>query len=198
MTSQLEHLVDRLRDIQTEIEAEIEAQRAAFRYRLERGRVVFDAEVRARHRAARESLASFLARTKLLVVLTAPLIYALIVPFVLLDGFVSLYQALCFPVYGIPKVRRRDYVVIDRQHLAYLNGLQKLNCVYCGYANGLIAYVREIAGQTEAYWCPIKHASRVADPHAGYAGFVDYGNEVAFQQKVEEQLEAERKGRTRG
>ena len=75
-------------------------------------------------------------------------------------------------------------------HLAYLNGLQKLNCVYCGYGNGLISFVREVSGRTEAYWCPIKHASRVPDPHSRYPGFVDYGNEEAFQQRVEEQREA--------
>lgn len=195
MQSPLEQMTERLRAVQAEIETAIEDGRAAFRYRLERGRVVFDAEVRARHRAARESLRSFLSRASLLVVLTAPFIYALIVPFVLLDLFVTVYQAVCFPVYGIPKVRRRDYIVIDRQHLAYLNALQKLNCVYCGYGNGLIAYVREIAGRTEAYWCPIKHARRVPDPHSRYPGFVDYGNEEAFQARVEEQREAMRKGR---
>lgn len=130
-------------------------------------------------------MASYLARTRLLVVLTAPFIYALIVPLVLLDLFVTLYQAACFPVYGIPKVHRRDYIVIDRQHLAYLNALQKLNCIYCGYANGLIGWVREIAARTEAHWCPIKHARRIADPHLRYPEFVDFGDETAFQKRVE-------------
>jgi hypothetical protein len=94
------------------------------------------------------------------VVLTAPVIYAVIVPLVLLDLFVTIYQRVCFPVYGIPKVNRGDYLIFDRHHLAYLNALEKLNCAYCSYANGLIAYVREIAGRTEQYWCPIKHARR--------------------------------------
>ncbi|MBI1219151.1 MAG: hypothetical protein GC186_11440 [Rhodobacteraceae bacterium] len=190
MRSPLEQMTDRLRELQAEIEAAIEDRRAAFRYRMERGRVIFDAEVRARHRAAREGLLSFLSRTRLLVVLTAPFIYVLILPFAALDLFVTLYQAVCFPVYGIPKVRRRDYIVIDRQHLAYLNGLQKLNCIYCGYCNGLIGFVREVSGRTEAYWCPIKHASRVSDPHSRYPVFVDYGNEDAFQARVEEQRAA--------
>ena len=30
------------------------------------------------------------------------------------------------------RVRRSRYFVIDRHHLAYLNGIEKLNCVYCG------------------------------------------------------------------
>ena len=176
MPSPLEQMTERLRAVQAEIETAIEDGRAAFRYRRERGRVVFDAEVRTRHRAARESWRSFLSRTRLLVVLTAPFIYALILPFALLDLFVTVYQAVCFPVYGIPKVRRRDYIVIDRQHLAYLNGLQKLNCVYCGYGNGLISFVREVSGRTEAYWCPIKHARRAIGAHPYYSQFQDYGD----------------------
>lgn len=194
MTSPIEQLTRRMHELEDALEEELEEKRRQFRYRLERSRVVFDADVRARHRAARERLTSFLARTRLLVVLTAPVIYALILPLVLLDLSVSLYQAVCFPVYGIPKVPRRAYIVLDRQQLAYLNGLQKLNCIYCGYANGLIGWVREVAARTEAYWCPIKHARRVAEPHLHYPSFVDFGDEVAFQDRVEERRKELRQG----
>lgn len=190
MTSTLDKLSDRIRELQAALEQDLEKKRAAFRYRLDRGRVIFDREVRVRHRAEREGLRSFLGRTRVLVVLTAPVIYALILPFALLDLFVTVYQAICFPVYGIPRVKRRDHIVIDRQHLAYLNGLQKLNCVYCGYCNGLIGFVREVAARTEAYWCPIKHASRLADPHAHYPGFVDFGDERDFRRRLEAQRKA--------
>jgi hypothetical protein len=98
----------------------------------------------------------------------------------------SLYQMVCFPAYGIQKVRRADYFVFDRHHLAYLNALEKLNCAYCSYVNGLIAYVREIAGRTEQYWCPIKHARRVAGAHPLYAGFDDYGDADAYKKRVDE------------
>lgn len=185
MTSPLEQLSKRIRDLEDALEADLEEKRRRFRYRLDRSRVVFEEDVLARHRAARERLSSFLSRTRILVVLTAPFIYVLIVPLVLLDLFVSLYQAVCFPVYGIPKVPRRDHVVIDRQNLAYLNALQKLNCVYCGYANGLIGWVREVASRTEAFWCPIKHARRVAEPHLRYPGFADFGDERDFRGQLE-------------
>lgn len=132
----------------------------------------------------RVRLLTFLRRTRPITVITAPVIYSLIVPFVLLDFFVTLYQAVCFPVYGIDRVRRTDFIRIDRHHLAYLNALQKLNCVYCGYCNGLIGYIQEIAGRTEAYWCPIKHAARVGAQHAYYAQFVDYGNAEDFESSL--------------
>ncbi|MDX2485610.1 MAG: hypothetical protein QNK42_18355 [Pseudodonghicola sp.] len=188
MASKLDDLLGRLRELQEAIQIETEARRAAFRYRVERGRVVFDADMRRRHRELRESWRSFLSRTRLLVVLTAPLIYALIIPLVLMDLFVSVYQAVCFPVYRIEKVRRADYIAIDRYHLAYLNWLQKFNCVYCGYANGLIAYVREVAGRTEAHWCPIKHARRVEKPHEEYSAFVEFGDGEAFRRDLAQKL----------
>jgi hypothetical protein len=190
MSDRIDRLRSRLQDTREALEAEIDARRAAIAYRVRGSRVEFERDLRARHRAARESLGSFLSRTRPMVVLTAPAIYALIVPLVLLDLFVSLYQAVCFPVYGIPKVRRRDHFAIDRQHLAYLNALQKLNCVYCGYANGLISWTREIASRTEAYWCPIKHSRRVADPHDRMAGFADYGDHEAFRMQTEERRQA--------
>ena len=83
-------------------------------------------------------------------------------------------------------MRRRDYLVFDRHHLAYLNALEKLNCAYCSYANGLIAYVREIASRTEQYWCPIKHARRLIGAHANYATFEDYGDAEGYQRRLAE------------
>ncbi|GAA5079288.1 hypothetical protein N0B44_23110 [Roseibacterium beibuensis] len=190
MSSRIDKLRDQISAAKSDLLDEIEERRARFSYSISGHRIRFEDEMRARHRAARENLLSFLSRTRLLVLLTAPVIYALIIPFVLLDLFVTVYQAICFPVYGIPKVRRGDHIAIDRHHLAYLNGLQKLNCVYCGYCNGLIGYVREIAGRTEAYWCPIKHARRIADPHDHYPGFADFGDPVDFQAHVEAQRAA--------
>jgi hypothetical protein len=59
--------------------------------------------------------------------LTAPVIYALLVPFVLLDLWVTLYQWVCFPIYGMPRVPRRRYFMIDRHELEYLNAIEKVN-----------------------------------------------------------------------
>lgn len=68
-----------------------------------------------------------------------------------MDVIVSIFQFICLRIYGIPKVNRADYDVMDRQKLEYPNGLEKLNCAYCGYFKGLIAYVQEIAARTEQY-----------------------------------------------
>jgi hypothetical protein len=123
----------------------------------------------------------FPAQSSLRNALTAPVAYSLAVPLMLADLWITLYQWICFPVYGIPLVRRRGYFVLDRYKLGYLNAIEKVNCTYCSYANGLIAYIREIAARTERYWCPIKHARRVRSPHAWYPLFADYGDAAGYR-----------------
>jgi hypothetical protein len=181
MTSPLDETGSRMADLLQRLAEERAELQQRFSYRLERGRAVFDAEVIARHRAARVRLWDFLKRARPMVVLTAPFIYSLIVPFVLLDLMVSVYQAVCFPVYGIARVRRADHMVMDRHRLHYLNLLQKLNCIYCSYVNGLVSYIREIAARTELYWCPIKHSRPAAGLHDRHADFIDYGDAEGWQ-----------------
>jgi hypothetical protein len=186
MNPQVAALIDKMRSVEAELEAELAKHRAELRIGLEKGRAIFEEEILRRHRELKTRLSAYLLAARPLVVVTAPVIYSVIVPLVLLDLFVTVYQAVCFPVYGIPKVRRRDYLVFDRHHLAYLNALEKLNCAYCSYANGLIAYVREIASRTEEYWCPIKHARRLIGAHAHYATFEDYGDAEGYRHRLEE------------
>jgi hypothetical protein len=158
--------------------------RQRWRYTLRAGRVRFERDVRAAHRLLRQSIPRFLRESDPLSVLTAPIIYSLAIPVALLDLWISIYQAICFPVYGIAHVRRSAYIVIDRHHLAYLNGIEKLNCVYCGYVNGVFAYIREIAGRTEQYWCPIRHARKTLAPHAHYRTFVEYGDAAGYHRRL--------------
>jgi hypothetical protein len=124
----------------------------------------------------------FLARSNLLDIITAPIIYSGWIPFLLMDLFVTVYQTICFPVYRIPKVKRSDYLVFDRGDLPYLNLIEKFNCFYCSYGNGVAAYTREVAARTEQYWCPIKHARRIKGAHERYPNFFDPGDAEAFRQ----------------
>lgn len=184
MESQVSGLIERIAELEDELEAEFARQRAKLHYGLEQGRIVFEREIVARHKQLRTSLLRYLARARPMVVITAPVIYSVIIPFVLLDIFVTVYQAICFPVYGIEKVKRSDHIVFDRHHLAYLNALEKLNCAYCSYANGLISYTREIAGRTEQFWCPIKHARRAIGTHRNYGAFLDYGDAEGWENEL--------------
>jgi hypothetical protein len=190
MSGRVDALVERIRVLQDQLEDEFSERREAVRYSLKNGRVEFEAEVRRRHRELRVRLGDFLRRTRPMTVVVAPVIYGLIVPFVFLDICVSLYQLICFPVYGIKRVRRSGYIHFDHRHLAYLNAVQKMNCIYCSYCNGLIGYVREIASRTEAFWCPIKHAGRVEGAHLRYPGFLEYGDAEGFREGLERSRDA--------
>ncbi|TAN65892.1 MAG: hypothetical protein EPN20_07420 [Magnetospirillum sp.] len=179
----LAELVARIRALEAEIETVIAERRARFHYVVKRNRVWFDGEALGRHRAFRLGLWRQIRQSPLPIILVSPIIYSLIVPVALLDLFLALYQSVCFRAYGIKRVPRADFIVIDRHHLAYLNPLEKLNCVYCGYANGVIAYAREIGARTEEYWCPIKHSRPIATPHSRYLHFVDYGDAEGYRQQ---------------
>jgi hypothetical protein len=155
-------------------------------YELREGKAWFSEEMRREHRRLKTSLWRYVRRSRFFVALTAPLIYACIVPFLLLDLFVTVYQAFSFPIYGIPKASPGDYIIFDRHKLCYLNALEKLNCEYCAYANGLMAYVVEVAARTEQHWCPIKHAHRIRSPHSRYSHFLPYGDASAYRAQIEE------------
>lgn len=185
MNPQIAELVVKIKTLEDDLEAELARQRESFAFHLENRRVVFEEEIARRHREMKVRVLRYLAQARPLSVITAPVIYAVIVPLAMLDLFITIYQAICFPAYGIVKVRRADYFAFDRTHLQYLNVIEKFNCAYCSYANGLIAYVREIAGRTEQYWCPIKHSRRVLGPHSRYRNFTDFGDAAAFREESE-------------
>lgn len=184
MPSSMDDLLERIVTLEKEVESELDRARERWRYRVDAGRVRFEREVRQAHKRLKKSIPRFLRESSLPNLLTAPLIYSMIVPIALLDLWITVYQGVCFRIYGIARVRRSAYIVIDRQHLAYLNAIEKLNCVYCGYANGVFSYVREVAGRTEQYWCPIRHARRVRAPHPHYRHFVDYGDPEGYQRRL--------------
>jgi len=182
--TRLDDILERLRSAERELEQELDRvldeKRREFQYSLRRGKVVFERGMRRWQRQRRTGLWRYLCQAPVGYILSAPVIYGMIVPLALLDVSVTLYQHVCFRVYGIPRVRRADYLVIDRHHLAYLNAIERLNCIYCGYANGLIAYACEITARTEQFWCPIKHARRTVDAHRRAERFFDYGDADAW------------------
>ncbi len=185
MTPRIADLLSRIQALEDELARELETGLTLRGFSLKGKIIAFERDVIERHRCLRMGLVRYLSKTSLLNQISAPIIYSLIVPIALLDGWVSLYQAICFRLYRIPRVRRLEYIAIDHHHLSYLNRLEALNCVYCGYANGVIAYAREIASRTEQYWCPIKHALRIRDPHHRYLTFLEYGDAEGYRAQLE-------------
>ncbi|MBK8157464.1 MAG: hypothetical protein IPK59_01155 [Rhodospirillaceae bacterium] len=186
MPNRLQELADEIIRLHAELDREIEQRRKALGWNVNKKFIEFEHGIVLQHRRLRKTVGVFIAQAPIGYMLSVPIIYSLIVPLVLVDLWASLYQAICFRIYRVPQVRRADYVTFDRRHLAYLNWIEALNCVYCGYANGVIGYIREIGSRTEQFWCPIKHALRVPDPHQRYYEFLEYGDADGYRARLEE------------
>jgi hypothetical protein len=169
-------IIEQIKNLEKILSLEIQKKEEEFFYEIHGKKVRFEEATKRYHKTLVSGIHTYLLNASLLNILTAPVIWFCLVPSVFLDIIVTIYQVICFPVYKIPKVRRDDYIVIDRYALNYLNAMEKLNCVYCGYVNGLIAYVQEIAARTEQYWCPIKHARKICSIHSRYNKFFEYGD----------------------
>jgi hypothetical protein len=184
MNKKVQELVNQIHQLEEELRTILQQQEAKISYRIEGSRVRFDKAVKSAHKRVKTSVFTWLRESRPQSFLSAPFVYGMILPIGLLDIALSIYQAVCFRLYDIPRVKRSDYIVIDRHHLAYLNIIEKLNCIYCGYGNGVISYAREIISRTEQYWCPIKHARKVVDAHSRYKTFLDYGDATAYPIKL--------------
>lgn len=193
MTHRIDEIASQIVRLQSELDREIFKRRKALGWALHKDLIAFEHGVTMENRRLRLGVAAFLAGAPILTVVTAPVIWSLILPLALMDLWASAYQAICFRAYRLPRVERRDYLVFDRRTLAYLNGIEGLNCWFCEYANGVIAYVGEIASRTEQYWCPIKHALKVTDPHKRYHAFVDYGDAGGYRARLDSFREALRR-----
>lgn len=179
-----------MKELERELEDEVQKRREEFFCDMGK-KIDFKEEELKKHKKNIENTFHYLRTTPIVNIITAPIIWSAIFPAFILDFFVTIYQTICFPVYKITKVKRSDYIVIDRHNLKYLNIIEKLNCIYCSYFNGLMGYITEVAARTEQYWCPIKHAQNIKFMHSKYQNFFDYGDSESFRQdlkKLREEL----------
>ncbi len=182
----IQDIIEQIKNLEKRLSLEIQKKEAEFFYKIHGKKVEFEEAAKRYHKTLVTRIYTYIFNAAWLNILTAPVIWFCLVPAIFLDLVSAVYQTICFPVYKIPKVKRNDYIVIDRHALKYLNAIEKLNCVYCGYFSGLIAYVQEIAARTEQYWCPIKHARRIGNIHSRYKKFLEYGDGNEYRNKIEE------------
>ena len=186
MNEHILELINRMSELEDELQTALHEQETRVMFEIKGKRVEFEKSIKQAHRKLKTSFFRWLVTERPQNLITGPIIYSMIIPIIFTDICVSFYQFTCFPIYRIKKVRRSDYIVIDRQHLAYLNFIQAFHCMYCAYANGLISYVREIIARTEQYFCPIKHARKILGTHTRYSRFLDYGDAKDYKKRLEE------------
>lgn len=186
MDSRIRHLLDEIAALEEDLGVALRDQESSALFKIRGKRVEFEQAVREAHGRLKTGFFRWLVTNRPANLITGPIIYSMIVPLVILDVFVSFYQATCFPIYRITRLRRGDFIVFDRQQLEYLNFIEKFHCTYCAYASGLVSYVSAIIGKTEEYFCPIKHARRILGSHARYKRFLDYGDAADYEGRLEE------------
>ena len=186
MNNRIRQILDQINALENELHAAIEQQEGRLRYQIEGKRVTFERAINEAHLKVKMGVFRWFLTVRPQNFLTAPIIYGMIVPLALFDLCISFYQLTCFPIYRIARVSRANYIVMDHQHLAYLNIIEKVDCMYCSYAVGLLGYASEITARTEQYFCPIKHARKILNEHSRYKNFLNYGEADNLHGKVEE------------
>ena len=185
MNDRIRNLLAQLEVAEKELEKALQERQIHLNFSIKGKRVEFEDSVKQAHKQLKIGLIKWLGNRPLNLI-TAPIIYSMIFPMLLLDLCVSFYQFTCFPIYKIPKVKRDEFIIFDRHHLSYLNWIEKSHCMYCTYGNGLLAYATEIIARTEQYFCPIKHARKMMGRHARYASFLEFGDAEDYQAKLEQ------------
>jgi hypothetical protein len=185
MNEKINRILQQMTELEDELRTAVHEQESRMFFQIKGKRVEFERSVRDAHRKLRMNVFRWIVTNRPQNLITGPIIYGMAIPLLMLDLFVSFYQWSCFPIYGIRKVRRADYIVYDRHQLQYLNVIEKFHCTYCEYGNGLIAYMREIVARTEQYFCPIKHARKILGTHARYNHFLDYGDAKDYEARLE-------------
>lgn len=186
MNNRVQQLLDQITVLEDELRTALGEQPSSMFFQIKGKRVEFEQSIKETHRRLKMNFFRWLVTYRPQNLITGPIIYSMIIPLVITDIFITFYQLTCFPIYGIKKVRRADYIIFDRQQLNYLNFIEKFHCTYCAYGAGMIAYISEIVARTEQYFCPIKHARKILGTHARYARFLDFGEAENYEAKLEE------------
>ncbi|MEY8876498.1 MAG: hypothetical protein AB9M60_08325 [Leptothrix sp. (in: b-proteobacteria)] len=181
----IHQILNQMAALEADLRAAVHEQESRMFFQIKGRRVEFERSVHEAHVRLKTHFLRWLVTNRPQNLLTGPLIYGMVIPLLMLDACVSFYQWACFPIYGIAKVRRRDYLVFDRHQLGYLNVIEKFHCTYCEYGNGLMAYMTEILARTEQYFCPIKHARKVLGTHGRYPRFLAYGDAADYAARLE-------------
>jgi hypothetical protein len=190
MNERIQQLLSQITALEDELRTTLSEQQTSVFFQVKGKRVEFEQSIKEAHLKLKTNFFRWLVTDRPQNLITGPIIYSMIIPLVVTDIFISFYQWTCFPIYGIKKVKRGDYIIFDRQNLNYLNFIEKFHCTYCAYGSGMIAYISEIVGRTEQYFCPIKHARKILGAHTRYALFLEFGEAENYEAKLEAHRQA--------
>lgn len=117
MFSKINEILKRMDELKSQLQTEYESLMERYDYAIENRKIVFSEKAKGLQKNLRESIPHYLLSAEIRNILSAPFIYAMIVPAVVLDLFLTMFQHTAFPLYGIEKVKRSDHIVFDRRFL---------------------------------------------------------------------------------
>jgi len=186
MSDKIKEIIEEIEAMKVKLGEEIAQQESYISYEIQNGYVKFEKDVLKRQKENMKNLLAWFREVPFLHFLTAPIIYGMVIPAILVDVIIFIYQHVVFRIFKFEFLKRSDYIVFDRHYLGYLNPIEKLNCLYCSYVNGVLQYASEIAARTEFYFCPIKHAKKIVYQHDYYNKYLMYGDEDMYHDKLQE------------
>ena len=182
MNSKISQILKEIENKKNELIAEYSKIKSKYGFSFKQWKITFSDKAREYNKKFKKWFFKYIFSIKARHLVSVPFIWMMIIPVFILDVFLFIYQQICFRLYGIPFVKRIDYIVYDRRHLDYLNFVEKMWCLYCSYVNWFLAYATEIAWRTEKYWCPIKHARKSEWIHKRQKEFADYWDPEGFRE----------------
>ncbi len=144
MGNTIREILLKMESLNADLKEEYARLSQKYGFSFQKKRIIFLEEFRKRNKSFRFPAWKYAIPTNIRHFFSIPFIYGMIIPTVILDIFLIIYQAAAFRLYRIPLVKRSEYVVFDRRFLDYLNFVQKVNCLYCSYVNGVFAFAVEV------------------------------------------------------
>ena len=182
MKSKINKILEEISLKKQELIWEYEKIKEKYGFKIEWRKIIWNKESEKSLKKYKKSIFDTIFSATIREIISIPFIWIMLIPGIFLDIWLIIYQYTALKLYKIPLVKRSDYVVFDRKQLAYLNWIQKLNCIYCSYFNWVMQLAVEVAGRTEKYWCPIKHARKKSWTHDWEEHFADYGDAEGFKE----------------
>ncbi|NCN07421.1 hypothetical protein GW933_01870 [Candidatus Falkowbacteria bacterium] len=183
MESKIKQIIEKIDSLNEALKSEYTRLSGKYGFSIRKSAIVFFEKTRNKNKKFKIPTWKYIIPRHIRHFASIPFIYMMIFPVALLDLFITFYNLTAFTLYQIPQVKRKDHFIYDRKFLDYLNIIQKFNCLYCSYVNGLLSYATEIGARTERYWCPVKAANKPKNYHNWYKDFADYGNPQEWTEK---------------
>ena len=182
MKSKINKILEDINNKKQELIVEYEKAKEKYGFKIVWRKIIWNSWKETELKKSRKSAWDTIFSATVREIISFPFIWFMLIPTIILDICLFIYQNTAIRLYKIPLAKRSDYIVFDRKQLAYLNWIQKLDCIYCSYVNWLFQYAVEVAGRTEKYWCPIKHARKKSWTHDWEEHFADYWDVEGFKE----------------